>query len=211
MAKQDEARQPLTPIERRYVRLVIILLIATVIVIAGFFAMTPLLGSPTRIDDLLAMIAGFVMLQGVVIMTALFTIVPRYPDLPRRRLSHVLAAATGGAALLLPIVGQGWIDPRLNFAIVLVLAAACCWFAWRIWRVSDELDRTIMKETYAVSCLIFFLVFWVYATGERLGLLGGVTAWGVLAFATLVDIPISIWVAVRHGGMVETPEDEQSP
>jgi hypothetical protein len=30
----------------------------------------------------------------------------------------------------------------------------------------------------------------------------------VLAFSILVDIPVSIWVSVRHGGMVESPEPE---
>ena len=205
--------QPLTPYEKRGCLMAIILLIATAIVIAGFFAMMPLLGSPARIDDLLAMICGFLLLQALVVMTVMSTIIPKSPDLPRPFLSHLLTIATCAAALFLPIFGQGWIDPKLNFAIVLVLAAACCWFGWRIWRVSDELDRTIMKETYAVGSLIFFIVFWVYATGERLGLFGGVTAWGVLAFSILVDIPVSIWVSVRRGGMVESPEpeDERSP
>ena len=208
MGEQDKTSRPLTPYEQRGCLMAIVLLIATAIVIAGFFATMPLLGSPARIDDLLAMICGFLLLQALVAMTVVFTIFPRSPDLPRPFLSHVLTVAICAAVLFLPIFGQGWIDPRLNFATVLVLLAACSWFGWRIWRVSDELDRTIMKETFAVSSLIFFVVFWVYATGERLGLLGGVTAWGVLAFACLVDIPVSIWVAVRRGAMVESPEPE---
>jgi hypothetical protein len=202
------ARQPLTPSQKRYQRRSwIISLIAAVIFIAGVFAMKPLLGRPARADDLLAFIAGFLMLQMTVVMAVTFTIIPKNPDAPARRFSHILTGATCGVALLLPIVGQGRIDPRLNFAIVLVLVAACFWFAWRVWRISDELHRTYTKESYAATCLVLFAALWIYATGERLGLFGGVTAWGALAFATLATFVVSIWVAVRRG-MTQPPKDE---
>jgi hypothetical protein len=207
MVGQDRARQPLTPSQKRYRRRsTIVSLIAAVVFVAGVFAMKPLLGRPARSDDLLAMIGGFLMLQMTVIMTVSFAIAPKDPDAPPRRLSYVLTGATCGVALLLPVVGQGWIDPRLNFAIVLVLMAACFWFAWRIWRVSDELNRTYTKESYAATCLVLFTALWFYATGERLGLFGGVTAWGALAFATLATFVVSIWVAVRRG-MTQPPKE----
>jgi hypothetical protein len=208
MPGQDRARQPLTPSQKRYIRRGrIISLIAAVIFIASVFAMKPLLDRPARADDLLAMIGGFLMLQLTLVMAVSFMVAPKDAEAPPRRLSYTLTGATCGVALLLPIVGQGWIDPRFNFAIVLALIAGCFWFSWRIWRTSDELHRAYTKESYAATCLVLFSALWIYGTGERLGLFGGVTAWGALAFATLATFVVSIWVAMRRG-MTQPPKDE---
>jgi hypothetical protein len=203
------ARKPLTPSQKQYHRQGwIISLIAAAIFIAGVFAMKPLLDRPTRTGDLLALIAGFLMLQVTVLMIVTFTIGPKDPEAPRQqRLTHVLTAASAAAALLLPVIGQGLIDPRLNFAVVLVITVASVWFLWRMWRASDELNRTYMKEAYAANYLVLSYALVVYAVGERLGLFGGVTAWGALAFATLAAIPVGIWVAVRRG-MMQPSKDE---
>lgn len=201
MPGQDGARQPLTPSQQQYRRRRwIIQLIALAIFIAGVFAVKPLIDRPARTDDLLALITGFLMLQMTVLMIVAFTIGPRDPEAPRQqRLTQVLTTASAAAALLLPIVGEGLIDPRLNFAIVLAIIVASVWFLWRTWRASDELSRAYMKEAYAANYLVLVYALMVYAVGERLGLFGGVTAWGALAFATLASFPISIWVATRRG------------
>lgn len=205
MAKQDGAREPLTTVEKKGLRVAIIILIATAIVIAGFFAMLPMLGHPARTDDLLALIAGFLMLQVTVMMTIVYTGAPKDPD-TRQPLTYVLTAATTAATLLLPIIGDGRIDPKLNFAIILVLSAAAYWFSWRIWRASDELDRKIMMETNSANYWVLCTALVVYAVGERLGLLGGVTAWAALAFATLASIPVGIWVYLHRAG-ADMPND----
>ena len=201
MAGQDKARQPLTPGQKRYRRRAwIASLVAAAIFIVGVFAMKPLIDRPARIDDFVALIAGFLMLQVTVLMIVSYTIGPRDPEAPRQqRLTSVLTSASGAAALLLPIVGQGLIDPRLNFAIVLVLLVASVWFLWRMWRGSDELERAQMKEGYAANYLVLAYALSVYAVGERLGLFSGVTAWGALAFTTVAGIPVSIWVSMRRG------------
>ncbi len=209
MAGQDKASQPLTPSQKRLRRRGwIIQLIALIIFIAGVFAVKPLIDRPARTDDLLALITGFLMLQMTVLMIVAFTIGPKDPEAPRQqRLIHVLTSASAAVALLLPIVGQGWIDPMLNFAIVLVVTVASVWFLWRMWRTSDELNRTYMKEAYAANYLVLVYALLIYAVGERLGLFSGVTAWGGLAVATLASFPVSIWVAVRRG-MMQPPKDE---
>jgi hypothetical protein len=209
MPGQDKARQPLTPHQKRYRRRGwVIQLIALVIFIAGVFAIRPLFDRPARTDDLLALIVGLLMLQMTVLMIVAFTIGPRDPEAPRQqRLTHVLAAASAAAALLLPIIGEGWIDPRLNFAIVLLVTLASAWFLWRVWRDSDELNRAYMKEAYAANYLVLAYALIVYAVGERLGLFSGVTAWGALAFATLASFPVGIWVAMRRG-MTQLPADD---
>lgn len=202
-------RQPLTPSQKRYQRRSwIVSLIAAVIFIAGVFALKPLLDRPARIDDLIALIVGFLMLQVTVLMIVSFAIGPKDPEAKRqRRLTTVLTSASGAIALLLPVVGESLIDPRLNFAIVLVLLLASVWFIWRMWRGGDELERAQMKESYAANYLVLAYALSVYAVGERLGLFGGVTAWGALAFASLAGIPVSIWVSVRRG-VTELPADD---
>ena len=203
------ARQPLTPSQKRYRRQGwIIQLIALVIFIAGVFAMKPLLDRPARTDDLLALIGGFLMLQVTVLMIVALTIGPRDPEASRQQpLTTVLTSASAAVALLLPIIGEDLIDPRLNFAIVLVVTVASVWLLWRMWRAGDELSRTYMKEAYAANYLVLVYALLVYAVGERLGLFGGVTAWGGLAVATLASFPVSIWVAMRRG-MTQPPKDE---
>ena len=202
-------RQPLTPGQKQYRRRGrVVSLIAAVIFIAGVLALKPFLDRPSRADDLLALIVGFVMLQVTVLMIVGFTIGPRDPEASRQqRLTHVLATASAAGALLLPVVGEGLIDPRLNFAIVLAITIASAWFLWRLWHGSDELNRAYMKEAYAANYLVLVYALLVYAVGERLGLFGGVTAWGGLAFATLASFPVSIWVATRRG-MAQPPGDD---
>lgn len=202
------AREPLTTGQKRDRRRGwIVSLTAFVIFMAGVFAMKPLLDRPDRTDDLVALIAGFLMLQLTVIMIVAFAIGPKDPEAPRQqRLTTVLTSASAAAALLLPVVGEGLIDPRLNFAIVLVLLVASVWFIWRKWRGSDELERAQMKESYAANYFVLAYALSVYAVGERLGLFGGVTAWGALAFATLASIPVSIWVYMRRAA--QPPKDE---
>jgi hypothetical protein len=200
-------REPLTPSQKKFIRRGrMVSLIAAAIFIASVFALKPLIDRPARADDLLALIVGFLMLQMAVVMAVTFVIAPRNPAAPRRQLTYVLTAATAGVTMLLPIVGQGFIDPRLNFAIILVLTAASFWFTWRIWRASDELSRAVMTETNSANYWILCTALVVYAVGERLGILSGVTAWGALAFATLASIPVGIWIAMRRG-MTQTPKD----
>jgi hypothetical protein len=64
-----------------------------------------------------------------------------------------------------------------------------------------------MKESYAANYLVLAYALVIYAVGERLGLFGGVTAWGALAFATIICIPVGIWVAVRRGMTLPSEED----
>jgi len=200
-------RQPLTPGQKQTRRRGrIVSLIAVVIFIGGVLAIKPLLDRPSRADDLLALMVGFLMLQVTVLMIVGIVIGPRDPD-ARQPFTYVLSAASAAIALLLPIVGEDLIDPRLNFAIVLAVTAASAWFLWRIWRASDELSRAYMKEAYAANYVVLVYALLVYAVGERLGLFGGVTAWGGLALATLASFPISIWVATRRG-MVRPPADD---
>jgi len=200
------AREPMTPSQKRYQRRSwLIALIAAAVFVTAVVALDPVLHRPKRGDDILAMLAGFLMMQMAVIITVSYFFAAK--EMPRQRMLQVLTPVTTGVALFLPMAGQDLIDPRVNFAIVVALTAASFWFIWRIWRTSDELYRSLTKDSYVVSYFVLVIALWIYAAGERLGLFGGVTAWGGLAFATLISFPCTIWVAVRRG-LNRPPKDE---
>ena len=200
------AREPLTPSQKRYQRRSwIIALIGTAIFIAVVFSLDPVMHKPKRMDDIIALLGGFLLLQMALIMTVANFMAPG--EMPRQRLSQVLIPVATGAAVILPLIGQDLIDPKINFAIVVVLVVAGFWLAWRVWRTSDELHRALVRETYMVNYFVLATALWFYATGERLGLFSGVTSWGWLAFATIITFPCSVWVAFRRG-LDQPPKDE---
>jgi len=173
---------------------------AMLLLTVGLFAMTPLLPDrPPRIDDLLAILAAFFLLQMGLVMTFVHSAVPKDAPMPRQRLAQVLTFVIGGVTLLLPILGQRFIDPTLNFAIFLVLTMVSLVATWLIWRHADELMRDLLKDSCVAGYFVIVTALCIYATGERLGLLGGVTAWGALAFASLSNIACSFWAIYRRG------------
>lgn len=196
------ARQPLTPSQKSFqLRSMLIGLVTALIVMAGaFFVVKPLMpDGPRRFDDILAVAAAFIMLPMALMSGFVHSVFPKDAPMQQRRLSQVLCAAISAAVLLLPIIGGRFIDPVLNFAINLVLMAVCYVVIWLIWRAADELQRSLMKDSYVAGYHVVFAVLFVYAIGERLGLLGGATAWGALAFATLAQYACSVWVVIRRG------------
>jgi hypothetical protein len=200
------AREPLTPSQRRYQRRSwIIGWIAAAIFVAVVLALDPVMNRPKRIDDILSLLGGFLMLQMALIMAVSHFMAPK--EMPRQRLSQVMTPATTGAAVILPLIGPDLIDPRLNFAIVIVLVAISFWLAWRVWREADELHRAIVRDSYMVNYFVLATALWFYATGERLGFFSGVSSWGWLAFATIITLPCSMWVAFRRG-LDQPPKDE---
>jgi hypothetical protein len=194
------ARQPLTQGQKRLQRRgLIVSLASAALLLAIFIAMDPILHRPKRIDDLLAIMAGAVVLQMGLLVVLMNMFMPKDTGAQRHRFAQPLNCLIASATILLPIVGAGLIDPRLNFAIVMVLTAISTWLLWLTWRGADELMRDLMKDGWLAQYFIIIYALIVYAVGERLGLFGGVTAWGVLALATLLSIPCSVWVAWRRG------------
>ncbi|HEV7693819.1 MAG TPA: hypothetical protein VGO52_23495 [Hyphomonadaceae bacterium] len=195
---QGGAREPLTPSQKRFKRRSwIIGWIAAAIFLVVILLLDPVMHRPKRLDDLLALIGGFLMLQMALVMAVSHFMAPA--EMPRQRLSQVLTPVTSGAAVILPLIGPDLIDPRLNFAIVIALVALSFWLAWRVWRTADELHRAIVRDSYMVNYFVLATALWFYATGERLGLFSAATSWGWLAFAVIITLPCSLWVSYRRG------------
>ena len=57
----------------------------------------------------------------------------------------------------------------------------------------------MLRDASLASYNIIALALAIYATGERLDLIHGATAWGFLGFMVLVNILCSFWSIYRHG------------
>jgi hypothetical protein len=91
-------------------------------------------------------------------------------------------------ALLLPILGERFIAPRVNFTLIIALYVMADAMAWMVWR-----DAGVAAFRVTVIALA------VHATGERLGLLAGGTAWSYLGFVNLAYLACSVWAIYCHG------------
>jgi hypothetical protein len=211
MPGQETASQPLTPSQKRYRRRYTFVSLATAVPIftAAYFVVSPLMpDGPRRIDDVLAVAAAFILLQMGMVVAYMYWFAPKDAVMSRQGLlAQVLTIVVSVATLLLPILGGRFIDPTISFAIILALIVVSYVTIWLIWRGADEMMRDFMKDGWLAQYFVVVTALMIYAAGERLGLLSGVTAWGALAFATLVGIPCSYWAAYRRG-MNRPPSDD---
>lgn len=107
--------------------------------------------------------------------------------------------ALAGALLLLPMLAPSeW--PRAGVLAALVALGAVQLAAnLRLWRTGDELFRRVILETGAVCFWLLQLALFAYAAAERLGLVGTVSAWGLMGVLMAVYLVASGVVAYRRG------------
>jgi hypothetical protein len=194
-------RQPLTDGQKRVrTRSIIVSLGATALLAVAGMAMRPLMPlRPLGADDVLCFGAAFILLLMGLVMAYVHVIQPKDAPMPRARLSQVLNFVLGGVALLLPILGERFIDPGVNFAVIMALYVIGTRTMWIVWREADEFMRAMLRDASVAAFHVSALSLAVYASGERLGLLGGATAWGYLGFVSLANIMCSYWAIFRHG------------
>ena len=68
-----------------------------------------------------------------------------------------------------------------------------------IWRQADEFLRKLIVETAAASFWLLQALLFVQAAGERLGLLGPVSAWSGVVVLMSVYLIASLLISVRAG------------
>lgn len=203
------ARQPLTESQKRYRRIgVVVSLVAAVPTLLIIFALKPLIpAGPVRLNDVLALNAGFILMHMTLATALMHLAFPKLAGLQRHRFVQVLSPAMTCCMLLLPIMGARFIDPTLNFAIVVVLTASSFLATWVIWRAADELMRDLMKDAWTTCFLVLIFALWIYAAGERTGMLSGITAWGAIGIASFVSVICSYWTLYRRG-LDRPPSDD---
>jgi hypothetical protein len=112
---------------------------------------------------------------------------------------QIVVMVLAGLMMLLPMIGPRFASPGLImvvlFAMLIVQGAANL----LLWRRADEMLRRIMTETATLAFWALQTALFLYAAGERLGLVQGVTAWGMMGILMGVYFFASAIAAARRG------------
>ena len=68
-----------------------------------------------------------------------------------------------------------------------------------LWRRADEMLLRVMVETGSLAFWTLQLALFVYAASERLGLVDGITAWGMIGILMAVYMVASAVAGARRG------------
>ena len=148
-------------------------------------------------DDLALAMA--VATLGVAVITA-FTVATRPSTVPKGcGPLQILVMALAGIMLLLPMFGTRVLGADAVFVGVLILLAVQVVANLMLWKRADEMLRQVMSETSALAFWALQTALFVYAAAERLGLVEGITAWGMTAILMAVYFLASILAAARRG------------
>jgi hypothetical protein len=158
-------------------------------------------------DDTLAMLAALIYFQMSVVMMLVHTLRPQDAPQHLRPVSQVLSFLMSGLALLIPTIAPGPLSRNALFAVFLIVVAISLVANWRVWGAADELMRSMLKDSCALSFAVTSATLCVYAAGERLGILSGITFWGYFSFYSLVNVASSCYVIWRHRQHKFLPEE----
>jgi hypothetical protein len=150
-------------------------------------------------DDALAMLAALIFFQMSLIMMLVHILRPQDAPQHLRPVSQVLGYLMSGLALVIPMIAPGRLAPNALFALFLVVVAGSLVATWRVWGAADELMRRMLKDSCALAFAVASGALCVYAAGERLGVLSGITFWGYFVFCSLVNVASSFYTIWRHG------------
>jgi hypothetical protein len=151
-----------------------------------------------RWDDALALvIAGLLLATGVMmgVMVAL-----RSPKLPSGcGVLQAVVMTIAGVLMLAPMWGPAVVEPDLVFVGLVVLSVIQSVANLLLWRRADEMLRRVMVETSALAFWASQMALFLYAAAERLGLTGGVSAWGMMAVLMTIYLLASTVASMRRG------------
>jgi hypothetical protein len=160
-----------------------------------------------RGDDVWAMLAALVFFQLSLVMMLVQTLRPQDAPQRLRPVSQVLGYLTSGLLFLIPMIPPGRLAPNALFALFLVVFAGSLVASWRVTRAADELMRKMLKDSCVLGGAVTGGALCVYAAGERLGVLSGITFWGYFVFCSLVNVASSFYTIWRHGQHKFPPEE----
>jgi hypothetical protein len=138
----------------------------------------------------------------------------RWVAVPEARIPGLLGGALlgmglGGVSLVLPVLSEGRIDPALAFGVLVVLFVAQGVITVHDNKKSDELMRRYNADSTLISSVVFISAFSLYAAGERLGVIGTISPWGLVGIACILQFAVAMWVYYRLGmapGQQEKPQ-----
>ena len=162
----------------------------------GFATLTE--GALSSWEDELAVVMSIAMI-GVGLITAVM-VARRPADVPKGcGVLQIVVMLLAGGMFLLPVFGSVWATPEVVFGAVLLLLAGQSAANLMLWRAADEMLRRVMLETSVLAFWAVQLGLFVYAAAERLGLVGTVSAWGLMGVLMGVYFIASIVAAARRG------------
>lgn len=151
-----------------------------------------------RWDDEIALVMA-VALTAMALISAV-ALVTRPRDVPRGcGLLQIVVTGLAGVMFILPIFGPRLLEPNLVFALIIGLLAVQSVANLMLWRAADEMLRRVLSETSTLAFWALQTALFVYAAAERLGLVQGVTAWGMIGILTGVYLAASIVASARRG------------
>lgn len=112
---------------------------------------------------------------------------------------QVVVFLLAGAMFLAPMYAPAMASPNMVFGGLVLLLAVQTAANVLLWRRADEMLRRIMTETATLAFWVLQSALFLYAAAERLGLVEGVPAWGMLGVLMSVYLVASIIAAARRG------------
>lgn len=112
---------------------------------------------------------------------------------------QVITYLLAGILMLAPMFGPALAPEDVVFAAILALLALQTLANFMLWRAADELFRRVMVESWALSFAVLQMALFVYAASERLGLVSGLTAWGMIGVLMGFYLLASIIASLRRG------------
>lgn len=112
---------------------------------------------------------------------------------------QILVMLLAGAMMILPMVGAHIAAPGLVWAGLVVMLVVQMGANILLWRRADEMLRRIMAETATLAFWALQSALFLYAAAERLGLIHGLTAWGMMGVLMGVYFVASVLAAARRG------------
>jgi hypothetical protein len=128
----------------------------------------------------------------------------RWATVPEARIEGMLGVslvsmAVTGLSLILPVLSRGWVDSSIAFLIVVILFAAQAVISVIMHRRSDELMRRYNTDSTVIGAAVLLGGFSIYAAGERLGVIGTISPWGLVGIACILQYAVSMYVYYRLG------------
>ena len=149
-------------------------------------------------DDGLACLMGVMLLS--VALAMIYVLVSRPATVPKGcGVLQIIAMMLAGVLYLIPVFAPASITPEVVMAGIVAVLAVQTVANVLLWQRADEMLRHLMLETSAISFWLLQLAFFTYAAAERLGLVGGVSAWGMAGILMVIYLFASTVASARKG------------
>ncbi|MBU1272185.1 MAG: hypothetical protein KJ728_06705 [Alphaproteobacteria bacterium] len=151
-----------------------------------------------RWDDALALVIAAMLLMTGVILAAMAAM--RSSKLPPAcGPLQALVMLIAGGLMVAPIWGPNLASPDVVFIGLVLLSLVQSVANLMLWCHADEMLRRVMVETSALAFWASQMALFLYAAAERLGLTGGVSAWGMMAVLMTIYLLASAVASMRRG------------